>query len=351
MTPIRIGPYPIENPLALAPMVGITDRFFRQLCRELGAGYLVSEMLSANPVFRNTPTGRLRGDFEGEPGPIAVQIAGSDPAWMADAARYNVARGAHIIDINMGCPARKVCNKQAGSALLSDPEKVVRILDAVVSAVKVPVTLKIRTGPHPRQRNGTTIAAIAEQSGIAALAVHGRTRADRFTGRVEYDTIRDICQSVSIPVFANGDIQTPQQAAEILAFTGADGLMIGRAAQGNPWIFREIRHYLDTGQRLPAPGPLEVLDTLERHVTQLHRSYGEYQGVRVARKHIDWYLKGRHVSTEVRRNLMGTEIAREQFQLIREYFHQQPCEAERFNPENRAAEMTDRQEHATAPGE
>lgn len=324
---MQIGPYPIENPLALAPMVGVTDRFFRQLCRELGAGYLVSEMLSANPALRDTKTERLRADFEGEPSPVAVQIAGSDPEWMADAARYNVARGAHIIDINMGCPAKKVCNKLAGSALLSDPEKVARILDAVVSAVDVPVTLKIRTGPNPQQRNGATIAGIAEQSGIAALAVHGRTRSDRFTGLVEYDTIRDICQSVSIPVFANGDIETPQKAAEVLAFTGADGLMIGRAAQGNPWIFREIRHYLDTGKLIPAPGPLEVLEVMQRHLTQLHRSYGEHQGVRVARKHIGWYLKGRHNSAVAHRNLMGTGIAREQFSLIREYFRQQPQES------------------------
>ena len=222
---MQIGPYRIENPLALAPMVGVTDRFFRQLCRELGAGYLVTEMLAANPALRNTRTERLRGDFAGEASPIAVQIAGSDPLWMADAARYNVARGAQIIDINMGCPSKKVCNKLAGSALLSDPDQVSRILNAVVSAVDVPVTLKIRTGPNPQQRNGLEIAQLAEQSGIAALAVHGRTRSDRFTGQVEYATIRDICDSVSIPVFANGDIATPQKAAEVLAFTAADGLI------------------------------------------------------------------------------------------------------------------------------
>ena len=320
---MKIGPYSIENPLALAPMVGITDRFFRQLCRELGAGYLVSEMLAANPALRDTKKERVRGDFEGEPSPIAVQISGSDPEWMADAARYNVARGAHIIDINMGCPAKKVCNKLAGSALLSDPKKVELILNAVVSAVDVPVTLKIRTGPNPQQRNGVMIAEIAEQSGIAALAVHGRTRSDRFTGLVEYDTIRDICQSVSIPIFANGDIETPQKAAEVLAFTGADGLMIGRAAQGNPWIFREIRHYLHTGELLPAPGPIEVLEAMERHLTQLHLSYGEHQGVRVARKHISWYLKGRHNSALVHGRLMHIGTAQEQFRLIREYFYQQ----------------------------
>jgi len=303
-------------------MVGVTDRFFRQLCRELGAGYVVSEMLAANPALRDTHTARQRGDFTGEVSPVVVQIAGSDPAWMADAARYNVSRGAQIIDINMGCPAKKVCNKLAGSALLSHPGQVARILDAVVAAVEVPVSLKIRTGPNPLQRNGAEIAQLAEQSGIAALAVHGRTRSDRFNGQAEYETIRDICDSVAIPVFANGDIGTPQRAAEVLAFTGADGLMIGRAAQGNPWIFREIRHYLDSGKLLAAPGPLEVLQVMERHLTQLHRCYGEHRGVRVARKHIGWYLKGRENSAEARNRLMRTGSARDQFKLLREYFRQ-----------------------------
>ncbi len=317
---MHIGPYAIENPLALAPMVGVTDRFFRQLCRELGAGYLVTEMLAANPALRETNTERLRGDFQGEASPIAVQIAGSDPGWMADAARYNVQRGAQIIDINMGCPAKKVCNKLAGSALLSDPSMVTQILKAVVGAVDVPVTLKIRTGPNPQIRNGVEIAQLAEQAGISALAVHGRTRSDRFTGQVEYDTIRDICSSVSIPVFANGDIATPQQAVQVLAITGADGLMVGRAAQGNPWIFREIRHYLDTGESLPAPAPLEVLEVMQRHLTQLHFNYGEYRGVRVARKHIGWYLKGRPDSEQARRELMRADSSAEQFRLLDDYF-------------------------------
>jgi len=330
---MHIGSYRIENPLALAPMVGVTDRFFRQLCRELGAGYLVTEMLAANPALRNTRTARLRGDFAGEASPIAVQIAGSDPAWMADAARYNVSQGAQIIDINMGCPSKKVCNKLAGSALLSDPEQVSRILKAVVSAVDVPVTLKIRTGPNPLHRNGLEIAQMAEQSGIAALAVHGRTRSDRFTGQVEYDTIRDICDSVSIPVFANGDIETPQKAAEVLAFTGADGLMIGRAAQGNPWIFREIRHYLDTGELLPSPAPMDVLDVMQRHLAQLHRSYGEHSGIRVARKHICWYLKNRVNSAGTRSKLMRADSTAQQFSLLDEYFHQQ--EHEQQSPSRR----------------
>lgn len=320
---MKIGPYHIENPLALAPMVGVTDKFFRTLCRDLGAGYVVSEMLAVDPALRETGTSRLRGDFVGEAGPVVIQIAGSDPNWMADAARYNVDRGAHIIDINMGCPAKKVCNKLAGSALLTCPDQVRRIIDAVVCAVDVPVSLKIRTGPNPLQRNGVLIAELAEQSGISALAVHGRTRSDRFKGEAEYATIREICSRVSIPVFANGDIGTPQKAAEVLKHTGADGLMIGRAAQGNPWIFREIRHYLDTGKILPAPQPLEVLKVMQRHLAQLHHSYGERRGVRVARKHIGWYLKGRPDSLETRQKLMRCGHAEEQFRLLREYFFKQ----------------------------
>ena len=317
-----IGSYEISNPLALAPMVGVTDKFFRRLCRELGAGYVVSEMLESNPALRDTRLSRQRGDFAGEESPVAVQIAGSDPAWMAEAAVYNVKRGADIVDINMGCPAKKVCNKLAGSALLSDPGQVQRILDAVVQAVDVPVTLKIRTGPNPAIRNAVEIATMAEASGIAALAVHGRTRSDRFQGQAEYDTIRAVCSAVSIPVFANGDIETPQKAAEVLGYTGADGLMVGRAAQGNPWIFREIRHYLDTGETLPPPCPEEVLAVMQRHLAQLHQSYGEYQGVRVARKHIGWYLKGRDNSAEARMRLMRADTAAEQFAILNSYFCQ-----------------------------
>jgi tRNA-dihydrouridine synthase B len=280
-------------------------------------------MLAANPVLRDTGTSRLRGDFEGEASPVVIQIAGSDPDWMADAARYNADRGAHIIDINMGCPSKKVCNKLAGSALLTRPDQVRRILDAVISAVDVPVSLKIRTGPNPLERNGVLIAEMAEQSGISALAVHGRTRSDRFNGDAEYDTIRDICSRVSIPVFANGDIDTPQKAVEVLEHTGADGLMVGRAAQGNPWIFREIRHYLDTGEIRPAPHALEVLEVMERHLAQLHHSYGEYRGVRIARKHIGWYLKGRPDALETRQKLMRCGNTEDQFRLLREYFFEQ----------------------------
>ncbi|MCJ7814624.1 MAG: tRNA dihydrouridine synthase DusB, partial [Xanthomonadales bacterium] len=316
---MHIGPYRIDNPLALAPMVGVTDKFFRRLCRELGAGYVVSEMIESNPALRDTRLTRQRGDFEGEATPVAVQIAGSDPAWMADAAVYNVMRGADIIDINMGCPAKKVCNKLAGSALLSDPRQVQLILDAVVQAVEVPVTLKIRTGPNPTIRNAVEIAKMAEESGIAALAVHGRTRSDRFQGYAEYDTIRAVCAAVSIPVFANGDIETPQKAAEVLGYTGASGLMVGRAAQGNPWIFREIRHYLDTGEELPPPSPAEVLEVMQRHLAQLHQSYGEHQGVRVARKHIGWYLDGRIDSAESRKGLMRADTAAGQFAILNSY--------------------------------
>jgi tRNA-dihydrouridine synthase B len=319
---MKIGSHNIDNPLALAPMVGVTDKFFRRLCRELGAGYVVSEMLAANPALRETRESRLRGDFEGEAGPVAVQIAGSDPDWMADAAIYNVNRGAEIIDINMGCPAKKVCNKLAGSALLSHPDQVRTILDAVVQAVDVPVTLKIRTGPNPALRNGVEIAQIAQNSGIAALAVHGRTRSDRFKGQAEYDTIREICRSVEIPVFANGDIETPRKAAEVLEYTGASGLMIGRAAQGNPWIFREIRHFLDSGRELPPPEPAEVLDVMQRHLSQLHLSYGEHHGVRVARKHIGWYLKNQPNSELTRKQLMQTESAEQQFAILNRYFRQ-----------------------------
>jgi tRNA-dihydrouridine synthase B len=319
---MNIGPFSIANPLALAPMVGVTDRFFRALCRELGAGYVVTEMIAANPLLRDTAESQQRGDFTGEPAPFAVQIAGSEPHWMADAARYNVDRGAGIIDINMGCPAKKVCNKLAGSALLTDPRKVREILHAVVAAVEVPVTLKIRTGPEPRNRNGVEIARMAEQCGISALSVHGRTRADRFNGHAEYDTIRAICASVAIPVFANGDIASPRQAADVLAQTGAAGVMIGRAAQGNPWIFREVRHFLDTGMELAPPTVDEVKSVMRRHLQQLHSAYGEHMGVRVARKHISWYLSGQAGAGPVRDRLMLCTTAQEQFTLLDSCFEQ-----------------------------
>jgi len=269
----------------------------------------------------------LRGAFGGEPAPIAVQIAGSDPDWMADAASYNADRGADIIDINMGCPAKKVCNKMAGSALLSEPGLVESILNAVVAAVDVPVTLKIRTGPDPLSRNGVMIARMAEQCGIAALAVHGRTRADRFKGEAEYDTIAAIVNAVDIPVFAHGDISTPEKARRVLQTTGAAGLMIGRAAQGNPWIFHEIRHFLESGKLLPPPGAEEIHRVMSRHLRQLHDFYGESTGVRVARKHIDWYLAAQPGSKPYRDALMRCQSAAHQFELINACFEGQPLPA------------------------
>jgi tRNA-dihydrouridine synthase B len=286
---VHIGGHLLPNNLAVAPMAGVTDRPFRMLCKRMGAGYAVSEMVASNPKLWGTDKSRRRTDHAGEVAPIAVQIAGADPAMMAEAARYNVDRGAQIIDINMGCPAKKVCNAAAGSALLADEALVARILDAVVNAVAVPVTLKIRTGPAPHSRNARVIARIAQEAGIAALAVHGRTRACLFVGAVEFDTLRAVKRSVSIPVFANGDITTPRRAREVLAQTGADGLMIGRAAQGRPWIFREIAHHLATGRLLPPPSVDEARTAILEHLDDHYAFYGEELGVRIARKHLHWY--------------------------------------------------------------
>jgi tRNA-dihydrouridine synthase B len=301
-------------------MAGVSDRPFRQLCRELGAGYVVSEMVTSNPQVRHTRKSTWRSSFQGEPAPIAVQIVGGDPASMAEAAAYNVGLGAQIIDINMGCPAKKVCGKLGGSALLSDLSLVENILQAVVKAVEVPVTLKIRTGPDRGNRNGLEVAAIAEGCGVQALAVHGRTRADRFKGEAEYETIRAICERSSIPVFANGDVGGPEKARQVLEFTGAQGLMIGRGAQGNPWIFRELNHYLETGECLPPPSFEEVYAVIRRHLSELHEFYGEVHGVRVARKHFRWYLEEHPKSRQVLYDLMRTESAQEQFRLLERYF-------------------------------
>jgi len=317
---MQIGPYTLPNPIALAPMAGVTDRPFRQLCRELGAGYVVTEMVTSNPQLRHTRKSTWRSNFDGEPGPLAVQIVGSEPIQLAEAARYNVSLGAQIIDINMGCPAKKVCGKLGGSALLSDVVLVENILKAVVASVDVPVTLKIRTGPDKANRNGVEVAKIAESCGISALAVHGRTRADRFRGQAEYETIRSICQGISIPVFANGDVSAPAGAREVLDFTGAQGLMIGRGAQGNPWIFRELGHFLDTGETLPPPAAEEVHSVMCVHLRRLHGFYGETHGVRVARKHIGWYLKGRPDSKQILYDLMRVPTAKEQFQLLEKHF-------------------------------
>jgi len=294
---MQIGPYRIEPALALAPMAGVTDRPFRVLCKRLGAGLAASEMTIDDPRFWNTPKSRTRMDHSGEPGLIAVQIAGADPQRLAEAARHNVAQGAQLIDINMGCPAKKVCNAESGSALMRDEALVERICRAVVQAVPVPVTLKIRTGWARAQRNGPVVARIAEDCGIAALAVHGRTREDLYAGAAEYDTIAAIKQAVRIPLWANGDIDTPEKAREVLRQTGADGLMIGRAAQGRPWIFREIAHFLATGERLAEPSPLEVGQLLLEHLDALYALYGDGPGLRVARKHIQWYCRS-HAGSE-----------------------------------------------------
>lgn len=286
-----IGTHRIPMPTVLAPMAGVTDLPFRQLCRSFGAGMTVSEMVTADTSLWHTDKSRRRLPHASEPEPRAVQIAGSDPQMLAHAARENVRLGAQIIDINMGCPAKKVCKRAAGSALLADENLVAAILEAVVSAVDVPVTLKIRTGSAPDSRNGTTIARIAEDAGIKALAVHGRTRSCKFGGHAEYDTIAAIVDAIAIPVIANGDIDTPQKARDVLAYTGAQAVMIGRAAQGKPWIFRDINQFLATGTVPPPPGMEEICCALTGHIRAIHRHYGDFMGPRIARKHVCWYLE------------------------------------------------------------
>jgi len=317
---MRIGSYQLRNNLVVAPMAGVTDRPFRQLCKRLGAGMAVSEMVASNSLLWGSAKTRRRADHEGEVEPVAVQIAGADPRMMADAARYNVEQGAQIIDINMGCPAKKVCNVMAGSALLKDEPLVGRILDAVVGAVRVPITLKIRTGWDRVNKNALAVARIAESAGIQALAVHGRTRACGFSGHAEYDTIAAIKAAVGIPVIANGDIATPEQAQQVLQHTRADAIMIGRAAQGRPWIFREIQHYLDTGRRLPAPEVAEIRRVLVAHLHDLYAFYGEHTGVRVARKHISWYTKGLAGSAAFRHAMNQLPTADEQLAAVNAFF-------------------------------
>ncbi|MEK9712316.1 MAG: tRNA dihydrouridine synthase DusB [Thalassolituus sp.] len=322
-----IGPYTLPNPVVLAPMAGVTDRPFRQLCRELGAGLVVGEMVSGNPDLRNTRKSKLRLNHTGEPEPIAVQIVGGDPLVMAESARFNVENGAQIIDINMGCPAKKVCNKAAGSALLRDEVLVKDILQAVVEAVDVPVSLKIRTGWAPDERNAVTIANIAEQAGIVSLAVHGRTRACGYANTVEYDTIRSVKQAVSIPVFANGDITSAIKAKEVMDYTGADGVLVGRAAQGRPWIFREIVHYLNTGTELPE-APLEEIEAiLVRHLNGLYEFYGEYLGLRIARKHVSWYLQSQP-GNSFRKQFNQLECPTAQLAAVAEYFRDEALRKE-----------------------
>lgn len=315
-----IGPVELVNNLFVAPMAGVTDRPFRQLCRRLGAGLAVSEMVTSDTRLWHTGKSRRRMDHDGETEPRSVQIAGADPEMMAEAARENADRGAQLIDINMGCPAKKVCNRMAGSALLADEALVGRILEAVVGAVSVPVTLKIRTGPAPDSRNGVRIARIAEASGVQALAVHGRTRACAFRGDAEYDTIRAIKRAVSIPVIANGDIDSPEKVRAVLDATGADGIMIGRAAQGRPWMFREIAHFLATGSKLDEPAVNEVADIMLGHLQNLYGFYGMELGVRVARKHIGWYLEGRAGGEVFRKTVMRVDNAHEQYRRVEGWF-------------------------------
>ena len=318
---MQIGKHRLQNRLILAPMAGVTDRPFRQLCRAHGAALAVSEMVSADTSLYASRKTLKRLDHRGEPGPIAVQIVGSDPRKLAEAARVNVDRGAEIIDINMGCPKKKVCKVAAGSALMRDERLVGRILEQVVAAVDVPVTLKTRTGWSPQERNGVRIARIAEQAGIQALAVHGRTRACGFAGEAEYATIAEIRAAVRIPLIANGDIDSPAKARRVLEETGADGLMIGRAAQGRPWIFHEIQHFLETGETLPPPAPDEIRDLLLGHLEALYRFYGPEHGVRVARKHIAWYSRTQPGSHAFRQRINQARTTQEQNRLINDYFN------------------------------
>ncbi|PTR14509.1 MULTISPECIES: tRNA dihydrouridine synthase DusB [unclassified Nitrosospira] len=319
---MQIGSHILKNNLIVAPMAGVTDRPFRQLCKSMGAGMAVSEMVSSNSLLWGSEKTRRRANHEGEVDPISVQIAGADPAMMAEAARYNVAQGAQIIDINMGCPAKKICNVMAGSALLQDQPLVGRILDAVVGAVDVPVTLKIRTGWDTQHRNALAVARIAESAGIQVLAIHGRTRACAYAGHAEYDTIAAVKAAVKIPVIANGDITTPEKAKHVLEYTRADAIMIGRAAQGRPWIFREISHYLATGEHLPLPEVAEIHRVLINHLQDLYSFYGEYSGVRIARKHISWYTKGLVGSASFRHAMNQLQSTDQQLAAVNEFFSQ-----------------------------
>ncbi len=317
---MHIGPHQLKNNLIVAPMAGVTDRPFRQLCKRMGAGMAVSEMVASNSLLWGSEKTRRRANHEGEVDPISVQIAGADPAMMAEAAQYNVDQGAQIIDINMGCPAKKVCNVMAGSALLQDEPLVKRIVEAVVGAVQVPVTLKIRTGWDRNHRNAVRVAKLAEDSGIQMLAVHGRTRACGYSGDAEYDTIAAVKAAVKIPVIANGDITTPEKVKHVLAYTGADAVMIGRAAQGRPWIFREIECYLHTGEQLPPPEVEEIHRVLVAHMHDLYSFYGEHTGVRIARKHISWYTKGLAGSAAFRHAMNQLQTCGEQLAAVNEFF-------------------------------
>lgn len=322
---MKLGPYPLPNNLFVAPMAGVTDRPFRQLCKKLGAGYAVSEMIASNAMLWNSAKTLRRANHDGEVEPISVQIAGADPEMMAEAAVLNIDRGAQIIDINMGCPAKKVCNVASGSALLKDEALVGRILEKIVNTVKrdhplVPVTLKIRTGWDRDNKNALKIAEIAVNSGIEMLTIHGRTKADLYRGEAEYETIAAVKATIKIPVVANGDINSPQKAAQVLKLTGADALMIGRAAQGRPWIFREILHYLQTGALLAPPKVAEIQGILNNHLIDHYEFYGEYAGVRTARKHISWYCKGLKGSHVFRHHMNTIDDCQKQLEAVNQFF-------------------------------
>ncbi|MES2076109.1 MAG: tRNA dihydrouridine synthase DusB [Pseudomonadota bacterium] len=327
---MQIGPYLLRNNVFVAPMAGVTDRPFRQLCKQLGAGYAVSEMAASNPRLWATEKSSRRTDHTGEMEPKAVQIAGADPRDLADCARFNVERGAQIIDINMGCPVKKVCNSWCGSALLQDEALVEKILHAVVGAVDVPVTLKFRTGWDRLNKNALNIARIAEDAGIAMLTLHGRTRADGYKGDAEYDTIAAVKRSVSIPVVANGDITSPEKAKYVLEQTGADAIMVGRAAQGRPWIFREIEHFLRTGSHLPAPYVDEVRALMDEHLRAHYAFYGDFLGVRTARKHIGWYVRDLAGGEEFRQKMNLLESIEAQLQAVDQFFESQWSFGERL---------------------
>ncbi len=322
---MRIGTWTLSHPVFVAPMAGVTDRPYRRLCKALGAAYAVSEMAASNPRLWNSVKTSRRLNHDGESNPVAVQIAGSDPDMMAEAALYNVKKGAHIIDINMGCPVKKVCNVASGSALLRDEALVSRILHSVVQACSpydVPVTLKTRTGWDAATRNAVRVGLLAQDAGIAALTLHGRTRCDLYQGEAEYDTIREVKQALEIPVIANGDIDSPEKARQVLEYTGADAVMIGRAAQGRPWIFREVSHYLATGARLAPPTWGELRRCLLDHLEDHYQFYGEYTGVRTARKHIGWYLDGLPDATTLRQQINRAETTTSQVSALETWFDQ-----------------------------
>lgn len=328
LTPLKIGSQTIANRLIVAPMAGVTDKPFRSLCRRFGAGHAVSEMMTSDATLFAHQKTLFRANFDGEVAPIAAQIAGAEPAKLAEAARYQVANGAQIIDINMGCPAKKVCKKLAGSALLQDEDLVKRLLDAVVGAVDVPVTLKTRLGFANGQENILRVSQLAQDAGIAAIAIHGRTREDKYQGQARYELISEVKNSLSIPVIVNGDIDSAPKAAQVLAQTGADAVMIGRAAQGQPWIFRDIAHFLQTGEHLPAPSVAELRDIVLAHLDELYAFYGEYSGCRIARKHIAWYTTGLVNSNAFRQAMYAEDSTRGQFAVVDQFLQTAQREAD-----------------------